>query len=103
MMTRAAPESPILVSVLVPIILSFSALAALAFCVSFSGPTSKSVSLLLKCAQSEADARRFAELIGSLGEKPTVHRDQCGGLSISSPNPFVQITKRPSLEVSVGR
>lgn len=56
--------------VLTSVVLSFIALGALACCVSSYASGSRPVSEFLGRAQSEADARRFEELLGRLDNRP---------------------------------
>jgi hypothetical protein len=71
MMIRTTPQPPLPIELLATVAVSLIGLGALAFCVHSYASGSRPVSEFLGRAQSEADARRFEELLGSLDSRPT--------------------------------
>jgi hypothetical protein len=70
MMTRAATVNPVSMRNLASITLSIIALSTATLGISRYGDGSRPVADFLSRAQSEAEARGFEELLGTLGEKP---------------------------------
>jgi hypothetical protein len=70
MMTRAATVNPVSMRNLASITLSIIALSTATLGISRYGDGSRPVADFLSRAQSEAEARSFEELLGTLGEKP---------------------------------
>ena len=89
MMTRATPQPPIPTSVLAAVAVSIIALGALVVCVSSYASGSRPVSEFLGRAQSEADARRFEELLDSLDDRPTTASREANPLPLTHTPPLI--------------